>query len=113
MRRPRGTQASGARSVSEAGERSKRKRPLAGVPGGAVRDRYAALLGTSSQARDPTTDDNNSAEGAAEEEDALVRHGESSIGGSMPASRVSRALAKAPTKVPLTDSPSDVLSHHL
>jgi len=42
------------------------------LPGGAVRDEIAALLGTSSQARDPATDDNNSAEGAAKEEDALT-----------------------------------------
>jgi hypothetical protein len=42
------------------------------LPGGAVRDEIAALLGTSSQTRDPATDDNNSAEGAAKEEDALT-----------------------------------------
>ena len=49
------------------------------VPGGAVRDWSAALLGTSSHARNPATDNNNSAEGAAKEEDALVLHGQFSI----------------------------------
>ena len=71
-----------AGSPSRAGERrailfrsrravSTKKAPRR-VPGGAVRDRSAALLGTSSQARDPATDNNNSAEGSAKEEDALT-----------------------------------------
>ena len=87
-----------AGSPSRAGERrailvrsrravSTKKAPRR-VPGGAVRDRSAALLGTSSHARNPATDNNNSAEGAAKEEDALVLHGQFSIRRQERASRV-------------------------
>src|SRR5690349_17038470 len=89
-----------AGSPSRAGERrailvrsrravSMKKAPRR-VPGGAVRDCGAALLGTSSHARNPATDNNNSAEGAAKEEDAVVLHGQFSICPSEQASRVSR-----------------------
>src|SRR6476469_2577428 len=89
-----------AGSPSRAGERrailvrsrravSMKKAPRR-VPGGAVRDSGAALLGTSSHARNPATDNNNSAEGAAKEEDALVWHGQFSIRGQERASRAGR-----------------------
>ena len=86
-----------AGSPSRAGERrailvrSRRavmKKAPRRVPGGAVRDCSAALLGTSSHARNPATDNNNSAEGAAKEEDALVLHGQFSICRPERASRV-------------------------
>jgi len=95
-----------AGSPSRAGERrailvrsrravSTKKAPRR-VPGGAVRDRCAALLGTSSHARNPATDNNNSAEGAAKEEDALW-HGQFSICGAGRTSRVRRGRSPGVT----------------
>src|SRR6059058_5101440 len=78
-RGPRAARASGERSLVRSRRAVSMKKAPRRVPGGAVRDRCAALLGTSSHARNPATDNNNSAEGAAKEEDALVLHGPFSI----------------------------------
>ena len=99
-----------AGSPSRAGERrailvrsrravSMKKAPRR-VPGGAVRDCSAALLGTSSHARNPATDNNNSAEGSAKEEDA-VWHGQFSIRWAGRTSRVGRGRSPGVTpKIP-------------
>src|SRR6059058_2066940 len=86
-RGPRAARASGERSLVRSRRAVSMKKAPRRVPGGAVRDACAALLGTSSHARNPAADNNNSAEGGAKEEDVLAWHGPTSICGLGPASR--------------------------